>query len=161
MRLARMVSIAVFLRCQTGRGECVDHLSVATVNPTRRFQLRRHPGRANGMTVQRSIIRILLICAMMFGGIAAPAVALSQSLAPLANIEAADVHCDTAVFDEETSQAHADAAGGHHHHCGHGIAVPDIALTASVRSLAVLRRPTLTAVLRSYSQAPPTEPPSA
>ena len=111
--------------------------------------------------MQHSIIRVVLVFAMMFGGIAAPALASSQSVAPITAIEAAEFHCDTAGFDEETSQVPADAAGGHHHHCGHGIAVHDIALIASAHSLAVVRRPALTTALGSYSQAPPTEPPSA
>jgi hypothetical protein len=150
-----------------GRYRWISNISVGARQPLDeagkipRSQLRRHRRRANGSTVQRSIIRVLLILAMLFGGVAVPALASSQSFAPIATIEAAEFHCEAAGFDDETSQASADAAGGHHHHCGHGIAVPDIGLAASARSLAVTQLPALTAVLSSYSQAPPTEPPSA
>lgn len=121
--------------------------------------------RSNEAVSKRPMLRrltVFFVCfAMLFGVVAAPALASTQNHSTIEAIDPADFDCGRVGTDDEKSQYPADIAGGHHHHCGHFIAVTDVSIADFARSISLAQRPARAAFLASYSQAPPTEPPSA
>lgn len=109
----------------------------------------------------RRAARLLVVLFVLVASISTPAFASVRGANSIEIVEVAELHCDGAASADERSQSPSDVPGSHHHHCGHGIAVPEIALAASIRSLGLAEPPAPIMALGSYSQAPPTEPPSA
>ena len=108
-------------------------------------------------------ISLLLILAVLFGGVIAPAVAHAQGESDVHMSEILDLHQVDATTGDDQQKPASGMPGetAAHHHCTVGLAArgPDIRLVANATQKAF--QPTTANLLVSYSQAPPTQPPSA
>lgn len=112
--------------------------------------------------VKHLLARLILAFALVASTVHAPAMAHEEPASHHADRSAVDLHDASADHHGDEGPSHDGTGEGlHHHHCPTALDTntTDIALgVAAAKSSAPFHRP---APLTSFSQAPPTEPPSA
>ena len=118
--------------------------------------------------MQRRLIAFMVLIALLFGSVAAPALAHSGSDASFHPNEVIDVH-DIEVSDEASTlkldpsgqEKGSPSSPAAHHHCMCAAAIEDYTPGAAMFPVSQLFSSIRIAVLTSTLSAPPTQPPSA
>lgn len=128
---------------------------------------------ARRSSVQRRLMPFLVLVAILFGSLAAPALAHPGSAGFMHTGEIIDVHEYEASADKASDAATASktdpaskerggsSAATVHHHCACSTTVDDTAPATSAQFVAELHIAATHAAMTSIRSAPPTEPPSA
>lgn len=112
---------------------------------------------------RRSVHRalaLLTLLVVLFAGLGTPAFAGSLDVAHGCPVSVVDEHCETGAL-VEADRAPADTPTSHHLHCTHALDQQVAAFVGHASAVERLVLSSRTTILRSRSQAPPTQPPSA
>lgn len=126
-------------------------------------RLRRNKADANSTHMQGRITSLLLVFALLFGTVVLPTIAHAQAASASHSEEYSEVHEHDGAADQNTQDedgkkpCHAVA----HHHCSIALRVDPPAVHLMSARLQNSFKPGSSAVMSSFSQAPPTEPPAA
>lgn len=112
--------------------------------------------------VKLVLARMILVLALVAGAIHAPAAAHAEVAGHHADHGVAATHAErTADFDDPASSQDGTEESVQHHHCPTALGAPGPAFSLDPITGKALLPAHREANLTSFSQAPPTEPPSA
>ena len=126
-------------------------------------RLRRNKADATSDNMQGRITSLFLVFALLFGTVIMPTIAHAQAASAAHSEEFLELHEHEGVADQNTQDedgkkpCHAVA----HHHCSTALRVDPPAVHLPSARLQKSFKPSSSAVMASFSQAPPTEPPAA
>ncbi len=126
-------------------------------------RLRRNKANANCTRMQGRITSLLLVFALLFGTVIMPTIAHAQAASASHSEEYSEVHEHDGAANQDTTDedgekpCHAVA----HHHCSIALRVDTLAVHLRSARLQNSFKPSSSAAMASFSQAPPTEPPAA
>lgn len=118
---------------------------------------------ARSITVRGRLLSFLVLVAVLFGGVVAPAVAHERG-ADFDHVgEVLDIHESASTAAHDSSGKVPDMPGqpATHHHCTIALEVVAPALLPAAQMSEALPPPAISRTLASLAQAPPTEPPAA
>lgn len=128
-----------------------------------RARLPKYYGPATRLAVRGRLLSFLVLIGILFGGVAAPAIAHERGAAFDHAGEVLDIHDAASTAAHEPTGKTPDMPGqpASHHHCTIALEVIAPAVALATRMGEALPPPAISRTLASLAQAPPTEPPSA
>lgn len=126
-------------------------------------RLSQDRGAARRPAVQRTLLLLLVLIGILFGGIVAPAVAHESNVDLVHAGEVLDLHDTVEGSPDDQSNKAPDTPGepASHHHCTIALEVSAFAAASDAPLREALLLPSLCRSMTSRAQAPPTEPPAA
>lgn len=118
---------------------------------------------ATRLTVRGRLLSFLVLVAILFGGVVAPAIAHERGAEFDHAGEVLDIHEGVSTAAHDPAEKSPDMPGqpATHHHCTIALEVIAPALVSALRMDEALPPPAGSRTLASLAQAPPTEPPAA